>query len=97
LSGRRLIGDAVDEVSLEQVRVAAARHDLLGDPLQVFQRIRTVRQEVDGVLHRDRPDVRQPLAHLGAQVERTGRNAVDEDQPARHNGTIAVVLLYSNC
>lgn len=77
-------GHAVDELAVEQMRVAAAGLDLLGDPLQVFERVRAMRQEIDGILHRHRPDVGEALPDLGPKVERLGRDAVDQDQPARH-------------
>ncbi len=93
LGDGRVVGHAVDEVTMKQMGVAAAGDDLLRDPLQVFQRVGAVRQKVDRVLHRDRTNVREALADLGPEVQRAGRDAMNQDEPARHCVSVATAVM----
>ena len=50
-----------------------------------LQRLRFVGKEVNRVLHGDGAGRGEALQHLGAQVERTGRNAMNQEEPVLHS------------
>jgi hypothetical protein len=50
------VGHAVNQPSLEDHRVSTAVLDLAQEPLEVFERLRSCRQSVHRILHRDGPE-----------------------------------------
>lgn len=100
LSDGRLAGNAVDKVAVEQVSVASACSDLLSDPLQVLEGLSTMRKQIDGVLDCYGARAGEPLPDLGPEIEGAGRDAMNEDEPARHSTILTIAcqlwqLLYS--
>src|SRR5687768_12370464 len=67
---------------------ASLRLDLLAQPVKVFERLVRVREEVNGLLHRDRTNSSEAPPHFHAQVVRFGRELVNEEEPAGLKGII---------
>ena len=64
---------------------------LLSDPLEVLEALRRVREDVDGVLERQRPDLGQPASDLCAKVERTRRQLMNQQEPTRNADTTLTI------
>jgi hypothetical protein len=77
----RLCRDSGQERSPADVGRAAAGDRLARDPLQILEAVLARRQDVDGVLERERPDPQQAVADLRAEVDRCGRQLMDEHVP----------------
>ena len=78
-----LRGHALDERRRADERVAAAGAGFLRDPREILPRFLRVRERVDRVLERDRPDLREALPDLRPQIERPRGELVDEKKPGR--------------
>ena len=71
-SSQLAVGRRADELGPADDGLAAAGDRLLSDPLQVFEALGRVREDVDGVLQRQRADLGQPAPDLGPKVEGRG-------------------------
>ena len=81
LGDRCLVGNGVHEVAGEEMGVAAAGHDLLGNPLQVFAGIVAVRKQINRVLDRNRTRRREALA-ICARILARGRDMTAGERDA---------------
>ncbi len=81
LVDERLSGLAIEKLRFADIGLAPARDRLLDDPLEVFETLLAPGQDIDGVFQRHGADAGEPLADLGAQVERLRRELVDEQVP----------------
>jgi hypothetical protein len=85
---QRLFGPASEKLGLADIGLASAGHRFLDDPLEILETLRTPGQNINGILQRHGAHAGDPLADLGAQVERLGRKLVDEQIPVRRALTV---------
>src|SRR5207245_10201843 len=71
------------EARLADPGLSASRARFLRHPLEVFEALLPARQDVDRALQCDCADPGEPLADLRSQVQRLGRELMDEEVPAQ--------------
>src|SRR5262249_3216707 len=71
-----------DRIGTEDRGVAAERYDLGAHPLEILPACVGVRQHVERVSRRDRPNLLQAPPGLDARVRGTGRQLMGEQEPA---------------
>ena len=104
LHGLDLLSELAVEVALvglahrrhgEDGRLPAQRHHFTAQPFEVFDRLRRVRQDVDGILEGDGPDLLKPPPDLHASIRRLRRQLMHEDEPSpRHEGIVTCVTFW---
>ena len=75
-----------DERGPADDRLAAAGDRFLRDPLQVFEALGRVREDVDRVLQWHRADLSQPASDLRSKIERPRRQLMNQQEPTRAIG-----------
>jgi len=76
-----LVDLPIHEARLTDPGLSVSRPRFLRDPLEVFQAVFPARQDVDRALQSDCSDPGQPLTDLRPQVERPGRELMDQHVP----------------
>ena len=72
-----------EEFGLADIGLTACRDGLLSDPLQILETVVPPRKRIHGILQRDGSNSRQPLPDLRPQIERFGRELVNQEIPGQ--------------
>ena len=77
-----LVGDAINQLCLDDHNARALGLELAAKPLQILERLLGARQRVDRLLDRYGAEAAQAAPRFDAQIVRFGRQLMNEEQPA---------------